>query len=91
MKQRLNRRSRLHVTARVVIGQGRAHGRQGWVTQSVVAHAMGLRPGCYVLGILNELHKKGVLDKQEDMLTNQSLRYTFRIAGYPRNTGLGCL
>ena len=87
MKQRLNRKSRLHVTMCVVIGQGRAHGRNGWVTQSVVAHAMDLRPGCYVLGLLNELHKLAVLDKKETVIPNRSQRYEFRIAGYPKSTG----
>lgn len=61
MKQRLDRESRLHAATEAVTEEGRRHGRGGWVTQSIVAHAMGLRPGGYVLGLLNELTKEGTL------------------------------
>jgi hypothetical protein len=82
MKQRLQRSARLHVTHRVVIGQGRGHGREGWVTQSIVAHAMRLRPGSYVLGLLNELHQAGKLNKKETLLPNGTTRYQFQDSYY---------
>ncbi len=78
MKQRLRRSARLHVTHKVVVGQGRAHGRNGWVTQSMVAHAMNMRPGCYVLGLLNELHRTGKLLKTKIQLPNGVWCYEFR-------------
>ncbi|MEE9580995.1 MAG: hypothetical protein V3V74_06755 [Nitrosomonadaceae bacterium] len=82
MKQRLNRASRLYDTYHAVIEEGRAHGRNGWVTQSIVAHAMNLRPGCYVLGLLNELFRKGRLVRITTPLVNGSKRYEFQDADY---------
>ncbi len=85
MKTRLHREARKHVTLKVVIGQGRAHGRAGWVTQTMVAHGMNIKPGSYVLGLLNELHKNGKLSRKSETLANGGTRYCFRISPHPQD------
>ena len=79
MKQRLHRRARLAVATGVVSEQGRAYKRQGWVTQTIVAHGMGIRPGCYVLGLLRQLVDDGVLEVRRIGLANGNVRYEFRL------------
>lgn len=78
MKQRLDRKSRIRATSLAVVKEGRAHGRKGWVTQSIVAHAMDIRPGCYVLGLLQELFRDNKLERKIETAKNGTRVYKFR-------------
>lgn len=85
MKQRMSSYQRRRVTEVAVKEEGRAVGRDGWVTMTMVAHEMELCPSSYVMKILTALLHGGRIHRRTERRRNGAIVYKFR---HPTNSHL---
>lgn len=78
MSQRLTHDERLHAIMEAVTKEGSRHGRRGWVTATVVRHAMGMKGSSYVKKLLDELHDAGRLLRTRTERPYQTIRTEYR-------------